>query len=225
MGNFNRDRWNGNRDSGGNRDWNRGGGFGRGSDRGNGRTQMHRATCANCGKSCDVPFKPSGDKPVFCRECFNQQGDRSDRGERNDRFDRDGGFERKMFAVVCDNCGKKCEVPFRPTGDKEVFCNDCFNKGDKSEGRDRQKNKFREENKPVAINKEMQQQLTNINDKLDRLLRALEIRGKLEEIVETSEVTIENEKPVAKIVKPTKKSTKAKTTKKAVAKTKAKSKK
>ena len=32
--------------------------------------QMYPAICANCGKETMVPFKPSGDKPVYCRECF-----------------------------------------------------------------------------------------------------------------------------------------------------------
>jgi CxxC-x17-CxxC domain-containing protein len=32
--------------------------------------QMHKATCAECGKECEVPFKPSGDRPVYCRDCY-----------------------------------------------------------------------------------------------------------------------------------------------------------
>lgn len=39
-----------------------------------GRTQQQResfpATCASCGKSTTVPFQPSGDKPVYCRDCY-----------------------------------------------------------------------------------------------------------------------------------------------------------
>lgn len=42
-----------------------GGGFNRGE-----RT-MHEVTCANCGKQTTVPFQPRGDKPVYCRECFD----------------------------------------------------------------------------------------------------------------------------------------------------------
>ena len=34
-----------------------------------GRREMHKATCAECKKECEVPFKPSGDKPVYCKEC------------------------------------------------------------------------------------------------------------------------------------------------------------
>ncbi len=49
-----------------------GGGFG-GRPR-----EMHKATCAECNKECEVPFKPSGDRPVYCKECFSKRkgGDR-----------------------------------------------------------------------------------------------------------------------------------------------------
>lgn len=35
---------------------------------------MHRAICSECNKECEVPFRPSGDKPVFCRTCFKNKG-------------------------------------------------------------------------------------------------------------------------------------------------------
>ena len=35
--------------------------------------QMFPATCASCGKETEVPFKPSGARPVYCRDCFQQQ--------------------------------------------------------------------------------------------------------------------------------------------------------
>jgi len=31
---------------------------------------MHKAVCADCKKECEVPFKPSEDRPVYCQECF-----------------------------------------------------------------------------------------------------------------------------------------------------------
>ena len=43
---------------------NSGGSFGRRE------REMHTATCSACGVETQVPFKPSGDKPVYCRECF-----------------------------------------------------------------------------------------------------------------------------------------------------------
>lgn len=39
------------------------------------RLEMFKATCSGCGKSCEVPFRPSGDKPVYCRECFASKRD------------------------------------------------------------------------------------------------------------------------------------------------------
>lgn len=30
---------------------------------------MYQVICADCKKSCEVPFKP-GDRPVYCKECF-----------------------------------------------------------------------------------------------------------------------------------------------------------
>ena len=32
--------------------------------------EMFKATCSDCGKACEVPFKPTEGKPVRCRECF-----------------------------------------------------------------------------------------------------------------------------------------------------------
>ena len=36
--------------------------------------QMYTATCSNCGNEAQVPFQPSGDKPVYCSDCFQQRG-------------------------------------------------------------------------------------------------------------------------------------------------------
>ena len=32
--------------------------------------EMSKAVCSECGQECEVPFKPTEGKPVFCRECF-----------------------------------------------------------------------------------------------------------------------------------------------------------
>lgn len=90
MGNFNRGGgFGGNRGGGG------GGGHFGGGNRGGGRdfrredrgpVSMTRVTCDECKKSCEVPFKPTAGKPVFCDECF--------RGQRQDRPRRDFGGDR-----------------------------------------------------------------------------------------------------------------------------------
>lgn len=48
----------------------RGGSRGRDSGRGRDRPEMTNVTCASCGKACQVPFKPTSNKPVYCSECF-----------------------------------------------------------------------------------------------------------------------------------------------------------
>lgn len=40
---------------------------------GSGERQMFKVTCAECGKETEVPFEPKNDRPVYCRDCFNQK--------------------------------------------------------------------------------------------------------------------------------------------------------
>ena len=35
-----------------------------------GPRQMFDAVCANCGKATQVPFQPTGARPVLCLDCF-----------------------------------------------------------------------------------------------------------------------------------------------------------
>jgi CxxC-x17-CxxC domain-containing protein len=35
--------------------------------------QLYNVKCAKCGKDAQVPFKPSADRPVYCRDCYAQQ--------------------------------------------------------------------------------------------------------------------------------------------------------
>ncbi len=61
----------------------RGGGGGGGSSYGDtgyssggyGRAEreMFSATCSSCGREAQVPFRPSGAKPVYCSDCFKSQ--------------------------------------------------------------------------------------------------------------------------------------------------------
>ena len=38
--------------------------------------QMHTVTCAQCGKQTEIPFEPRGDRPVYCRDCYNKLNSR-----------------------------------------------------------------------------------------------------------------------------------------------------
>ena len=57
-----------------------GGGGGRSggsrSGGGSGPREMHETVCGACGKPARVPFKPTGGRPVYCSDCFQQQGGR-----------------------------------------------------------------------------------------------------------------------------------------------------
>jgi len=92
MGNF-QGGGGGNRGGGGFRGGNRGGGGGggfRGGNRGGDRGEitMHKAVCDECHKSCEVPFRPSNDKPIYCSECFGSKRGADDRGPKRDFGDR-----------------------------------------------------------------------------------------------------------------------------------------
>ena len=98
---------------------------------------------------------------------YDRQGSRrSDRD--SDRFGRgrsSGGFNRRrsgrrdektMHQVICDGCGKDCEVPFKPTEGKPVYCNDCFKSRGKSNKTNQQCN--------------CKEELEKINQKIDLIL-------------------------------------------------------
>ena len=35
--------------------------------------EMHKATCNDCQQECEVPFKPSEGRPVYCRTCYSKR--------------------------------------------------------------------------------------------------------------------------------------------------------
>ncbi len=120
------------------------------------RSQMYEAICAECGQVCEVPFRPTGDKPVYCTACFaKRQGSQSRRsGGRDFGKGRYRDRDRKMYSVICDKCGKPCQVPFQPTPGKPVYCDQCFGKSG-------------------AGPAQKSDQLANINAKLDKIINAL----------------------------------------------------
>lgn len=55
-----------------------------------GPKQMYKADCAKCGTVTEVPFRPNGMKPVFCRDCFVRD-ERPDGRDERPRFKKDFG--------------------------------------------------------------------------------------------------------------------------------------
>jgi len=38
-----------------------------------GERQMFEVICDGCGVTTQVPFQPRGDRPVYCRDCFDRE--------------------------------------------------------------------------------------------------------------------------------------------------------
>lgn len=143
----------------------------RGFDRSE-RPQLHDAVCESCGKNCQVPFRPNGSKPVYCSECFENNGGgnrsrnndnvsvyRNPKFETRNRFESNDRFEKRMFDAVCDECGNDCQVPFKPTAGKPVLCSLCFKGESKGKGSNN--------------NEQIDAKLIEIDKKLDQILKIL----------------------------------------------------
>jgi CxxC-x17-CxxC domain-containing protein len=87
-------------------------------------------TCDECGaeftfSADDQEFHASRgyQDPKRCPSCRQARRDRGGGG-------RGGGYggPRQMYDAVCANCGSACQVPFRPSQDRPVYCSDCFSK-------------------------------------------------------------------------------------------------
>jgi len=85
-------------------------------------------TCVECGS----PFTfTSGEQEFFASKGYTNEPKRCPtcRESRNtqQRGFRQGG-PREMYPAVCAQCGAQTTVPFRPRGDRPVYCSDCFSR-------------------------------------------------------------------------------------------------
>ena len=79
-------------------------------------------------KKIDILINQSSQKPFeksYSRKPFREfnQPQRHDRGRQGD-----SSMERTYTRVVCAECNKECEIPFRPSGDRPVYCKECFSR-------------------------------------------------------------------------------------------------
>ncbi len=104
------------------------------------------------------------------------QNNKSGGGRYGGDFRRRDTGRRRMYKAVCDECGKDCEVPFKPSGDKPIYCSDCFEKkGGGSLKRSSRRSTGRSGfGKRDDTNKQLLEQVSSLNTKLDRILRVLE---------------------------------------------------
>ncbi len=122
---------------------------------------LHQAVCAACGKQCQVPFKPSGDRAVYCRECFGGQEKGAQKMDSRPFTKAKFSDDKPKFKAECSKCGQNCEVPFRPLEGKKVFCAECFDKGI---------------NAGVKTAGQFNDQFIALNAKLDKILHLLAVQ-------------------------------------------------
>ena len=133
-------------------------------------------------------------------------------GGGRDRGDRPAG-RMELFPAVCFECKRNCEVPFRPTGDKPVYCLDCFNRqphvpGRNSSPSDRPRGDFRSDFRPPQREYQsqpepMRAQNDGSMDLIKRQLGALEIKVNriLELLSQKTESSVSKTPVVEKSVK------------------------
>jgi CxxC-x17-CxxC domain-containing protein len=106
-----------------------------------------------------------GGRRSFGGNRFGGRGDSRGRDGDSGGFDRrnndDRGSRRPSFVkheVTCDKCGKLCDVPFKPTTGKPIYCRDCFGAEKSGSG-------------SSGMSAE---QFEKINEKLNKILKILE---------------------------------------------------
>jgi len=157
------------------------------------KPQMHHAVCSDCGRDCEVPFRPSGNKPVYCSDCFGAKEDSGGGRRERKSFDRAGRREKKMFSAVCDKCHSDCEVPFKPTGNKPVYCSDCFGSVEK---------RTRTNNSAKSFSSDQhKKQFEVLNEKLDDIIKMLSSKNTAKKVnkKEKTVVTMPRKKAKEKI--------------------------
>ena len=87
-----------------------------------------KIVCKDCGQTflfteSEQAFykeKNFENEPQRCSSC------RSSRKQQRPGNRRGFSAPRELFQVTCSSCGKETKVPFRPTGDRPVYCKECY---------------------------------------------------------------------------------------------------
>jgi CxxC-x17-CxxC domain-containing protein len=91
-------------------------------------------TCRDCNK--EFAFTASEQEfyaqkgftsdPGRCPDC--REARKSQRGTTGSNTRRADTPRRETFTATCSGCGGVAELPFNPSGDRPVYCRDCFSK-------------------------------------------------------------------------------------------------
>ena len=127
---------------------------------------------------------------------FRRGGEKRFSGRGGSGGNRDRG-PVTMHQAICDKCGKPCEVPFKPTSGKPVYCSACF-EGKKETGDNRGGSRFSQKSygsydAPIKSdfssatskesNNEIKKQLEILNGKMDLLIKAIEAKTSAKPLV------------------------------------------
>lgn len=90
-------------------------------------------TCTTCGREFKFTareqefYQEKGFvEPKHCRECRQQRKMRREALAKEAPVGTEPGTSRALFEVICAECGKRTQVPFKPLTGKPILCKDCF---------------------------------------------------------------------------------------------------
>lgn len=93
---------------------------------------MYNDKTLSC-KDCSDEFVfTAGEQEFYAEKGFQNEPTRcpvcrqARKAERNSGGASRGGAKRELFDATCSSCGVETKVPFQPSGDKPVYCRDCF---------------------------------------------------------------------------------------------------
>lgn len=114
-------------------------------------------------------FKNNGFKkgvPKFGGKKKNVTGNKHAGRHRHE--ERGGAPATELFSATCSECRNKCEVPFRPSSDKPVYCSACFGmKKSANESRGSERNNRSEYAKPSRDERPQRQEAPKVRNDAD----------------------------------------------------------
>ena len=85
-------------------------------------------------KKIDTLISRSSERPSGGSD-YPKPFQRFDNSQRFGKGGRDNNFRERSFTkAICADCKTECEVPFKPTGDRPVYCRECFAKHKEGSG-------------------------------------------------------------------------------------------
>ncbi|MEE5993126.1 MAG: zinc-ribbon domain containing protein [Oscillospiraceae bacterium] len=82
-------------------------------------------TCKECGN--EFTFT-AGEQAFYAEKGFTNEPQRCKACRDARKRSQGGRPAREMYTAVCASCGKEARVPFQPSGDRPVYCSECFAK-------------------------------------------------------------------------------------------------